>query len=273
MRRELVRLLRATHLIQVADRFASWRAARREARANAQYQASHPRQHFPDPALVFEVTARADYQTYQETGRAHAQLIADMLRETSLPNTPRILDWGCGPGRVLSHLSAALNAPGAQFEGCDPNSQAVRAARRAAPEAKIERLASKPPSPYANEAFDAIYGVSVLTHLPLASATQWVRELARIVRTTGVVLLTSHGARVAGHLGAGSRARFDAGDYVEIGGARPGSRTFVAYFNEDAGMRLFSPYFDSIEFRPSATENVLGQDVWLLREPRRGGGA
>lgn len=269
MRRVALRILRALHLVQAADYFVARHEARKAATANEAYRAAHPDRIFPDPVLVFEVAGHAHLGNFDYTGAAHATLIASYLRETLLPEAPRILDWGCGLGRVLAHLPATLAAPGATFHGCDPDARAIAHDRRALPGVAFDQIEALPPTPYAAQSFDAIYGVSVLTHMPERVAQAWLAELARIVTDGGVVILTSHGEATACVLTAAQRARFAAGAYVAVGGAKVGSRTYLSYFNEAAGRRLFAPYFADVAFHPFADDGI-GHDFWLLRAPRRG---
>jgi SAM-dependent methyltransferase len=268
LRAALLRFLRATHLIQFADRIAAHRAVHANAQANADYRAAHPNRTFPDPAFVFEVAGHAKLKSFDLSGQTHAREIASILRENALTASPAILDWGCGPARILAHLPAALNAPDARLHGCDPNPRAIAYARATLASISFEHSAEAPPLPYAAESFDAIYGVSILTHLPEAQAQTWVAELARVARNDGIVLLSAHGADASARLPSPVRARFDAGDYVEVGGAKAGSRTYVSYFNESAGRRLFAPHFADIAHKPA--NPVIGHDLWLLRAPRSG---
>jgi SAM-dependent methyltransferase len=268
LRRLALRTLRALHLIQAADYFAARADARKYRDINAAYRAAHSERVFPDPVLVFEVAGHARLDAFDQSGAVHAQAIASLLRETPLPEAPRILDWGCGLGRILAHLPATLAAPAAQFHGCDPSARAIAYDEHALPDAAFEHIAHDPPTPYAPRAFDAIYGVSILTHMPERTAQAWLAELARLVTDNGVVIVTSHGRATISVLTDAQRARFNAGEYIAIGGAKIGSRTYLSYFNEDAGKRLFAPYFADITFRPFSGEGV-GHDFWLLRAPRR----
>ena len=130
MRRTLLRILRATHLIQFADRTLALRAVSKQARANDAYRATHPERVFPDPALVFETIGEASLEVFDTGGAIIARLIADHLLQTGLPRAPRILDWGAGAGRLLVQLPALLNAPDARYFGCDPNPRAVAHVQR-----------------------------------------------------------------------------------------------------------------------------------------------
>lgn len=263
MRRGLLRILRATHLIQIADQFVAARAVHKNARANDIYRAAHPERRFPDPALVFEVAGHAHLQAFDESGARDAARIASLLPNAQ--HARRVLDWGCGPGRVLAHMRTLL--PQAEFNGCDPDPRALASASASLPEISFTRIGPAPPTPFAPASFDAIYGVSILTHLPEQRARVWIAELARLLDPDGAVLVTTHGARTAERLPPELQARFDAGDYVIRGGAKIGSRTYVSYFNEAAGRALFSPWFGDIAFHPGNAEFI--QDIWVLRAPRR----
>ncbi len=266
-----MRLLRATHLIQFADGLAAQRAVHKCAPANAQYRAAHPSRAFPDPALVYEVSAQAHLHSYDVSGQDHARTIAVHLKAAYLDEAPTILDWGCGPGRVLAHLPAALDTPSARFHGCDPNARAIAFATSAFPQIAFTQSHAEPPAPYPDRQFDAIYGISILTHFSRARAEAWLADLARMLRDDGVVILTSHGSEAAARLSPLERARFEAGAYVEHAGAEIGSRTYVSYFNEAGGQRLFAPYFADAVCHAAQTGSPIGHDVWVLRGPRRGG--
>ncbi len=268
MRQALLRALRAAHLIQAADYFAARAAAFRARKENAAYRAAHPGRVFPDPALVFEVAGHASLTTFDQTGALHAKLIADLMRDADVQPGARILDWGCGPGRVLAHLPALRNDARASYVGCDPLASAIRHAQRAIPGVTFTRIRTNPPTPYPPASFDALYGISILTHMPEATARAWIAELARLIADSGVAIVSSHGEAAARGLTADERTQFDAGAYVVRGGASSGSRTYVSYFNETAGRRLFEAAFGDVIYRPSP-EGGLGHDFWLLRHPRR----
>jgi|CXWL01.1.fsa_nt_gi SAM-dependent methyltransferase len=267
MRRTLLRLLRAARLIGLADRVFAWRAAHKLRHVNEAYRREHPEFTFPDPMLVFEVAGHASLEAFDRSGARHAQMVTSLLRDARLPASPRVLEWGCGPARVLRHLQAALNDGGARLHGCDPDPRALAFAREANPAIAFQSIAPTPPTAYESSTFDAIYGISIFTHLGEVRAGAWAAELARLSKATGCVLVTNHGALAAARLNGARRRDFDAGQYVALGGASEGSRTYVSYFNEAAGRRLFDPFFDDIAFRAAASEE-FGQDIWLLRRPR-----
>ncbi len=103
----------------------------------------------------------------------------------------RILDFGCGSGRVthwLRHL-----ADKAQLTGADINPEAIAWCRENLDfEADFIHNGASPPLPLAAESADLIYGISVLTHLDEDLQFKWLRELHRVAAPGAVVVLTVH---------------------------------------------------------------------------------
>jgi len=103
-----------------------------------------------------------------------------------------ILDFGCGCGRVLVGF-ADLPHRG-ELWGCDIDGEAIAwDSANLAPLAAFRVNGAMPPAPFAQGQFDAVYSVSVFTHLPEEMQFAWLAELRRIVRPGGVVLASVHG--------------------------------------------------------------------------------
>jgi SAM-dependent methyltransferase len=60
--------------------------------------------------------------------------------------------------------------------------------------------ALKPPLPYKNATFDAIYAISLLIHLPEDLQDARLKELLRVVKIDGVLLLSVHSDAANGML-------------------------------------------------------------------------
>jgi SAM-dependent methyltransferase len=54
----------------------------------------------------------------------------------------------------------------------------------------------EPPLDYADETFDLVFSISVFTHLDEAMQFGWLRELKRVTKPGGYLLLTVHGEHV-----------------------------------------------------------------------------
>jgi len=154
---------------------------------------------FPDPPrarpvppehLQIRVTGAAA-GAFVATGRAAADQVAALVAKGGQPITAyqRILDFGCGCGRVISPL-ADLH-PGAQLAGCDIDHEAIAWCAGALGHlAEFKPNGTAPPLPWADGAFDLVYGLSVFTHLPEDLQWAWLADLERVVRPGGLVLTT-----------------------------------------------------------------------------------
>jgi len=108
--------------------------------------------------------------------------VAELLRNAE-PDVARVLDVGCGTGRS----GRALRAAGfTSIVGCDLSPNALtRAEATGAYERVVEVDLQQLPTPFADDAFDALNCVGVLTYLPDTEAT--LREFFRLVRPGGTI--------------------------------------------------------------------------------------
>jgi SAM-dependent methyltransferase len=100
-----------------------------------------------------------------------------------------VLDWGCGCGRLARHLAPHI---GRQFFGCDIDADNVSWCAANLPGSYKASLLS-PPLPYEDKSFDVIYGLSVFTHLRANWETAWLKELHRVLKPGGTILMSVHG--------------------------------------------------------------------------------
>lgn len=99
------------------------------------------------------------------------------LIESLLPFAgPRLLDLGCGEGRIARHLRAA----GREVVGLDVNPELVREAQQPAFVARLPHLDA-----VRNGSFDGAYVVLVLEHID--DLGRFFYETARVVRSGGVL--------------------------------------------------------------------------------------
>lgn len=151
----------------------------------------------PPPRLMVRVSGNDDADTYLRVGARSAERL---LAATAFAGRPvkDVLDWGCGPGRVAAHIAA--DHPHIVLSGCDPDAEAVDWCRsNVAGDFAVSPL--YPPLAYADESFDAVLGLSVMTHLTRRVQRKWLKELHRVLRPGGVFVATVHGRTAAGEFG------------------------------------------------------------------------
>jgi SAM-dependent methyltransferase len=118
------------------------------------------------------------------------QRAAWLLR--NLSPTGRLLDFGCGTGAFLRALRRA-DAP-LELVGCDVAAGMLAEATRRWDVGPVPELRAVPPGPlpFADAAFDVVTAVSVFHHIVPAERDAVARELLRVVRPHGAVVIFEH---------------------------------------------------------------------------------
>ncbi|MFJ9154047.1 class I SAM-dependent methyltransferase [Streptomyces sp. NPDC102270] len=120
---------------------------------------------------------------FPDDGPAYAAAVTELgLREGD-----RVLDAGCGTGRALPPLRAAVGPSGVVL-GADLTPAMLEAAVRAGRGRDGQLLlADVAALPLRSGSLDAVFGAGLISHLP--RPTDNLRELARVVRPGGVLAL------------------------------------------------------------------------------------
>jgi ubiquinone/menaquinone biosynthesis C-methylase UbiE len=107
----------------------------------------------------------------------------------------RVLDFGCGPGRMIRWL--ATFAEECEIWGVDISARhIVWCQENLSPPFNFATVTTQPHLPFEDKYFDFIYCASVFTHIDdLADA--WLLELKRIMRPGGKLYITVHDKHTA----------------------------------------------------------------------------
>lgn len=103
----------------------------------------------------------------------------------------KVLDWGCGWGRLTRTFAAS-----GQFDeiwGADIDEDNLAWARANIPATAFVQVPLYPPTQLPADHFDLVYAVSVMTHLTREAQESWLAEIRRVLRPGGCAVLTFHG--------------------------------------------------------------------------------
>ncbi|MGW2517941.1 class I SAM-dependent methyltransferase [Streptomyces sp. NPDC001617] len=100
----------------------------------------------------------------------------------------RILDYGCGYGRVTAELK---DRGFSDVSGVDPSSGLVERGRRSRPDLRLDVLRSPPTLPHPSASVDVVLLFAVLTCVPDAAAQRaLVAELVRVLAPGGLLYVS-----------------------------------------------------------------------------------
>lgn len=236
--------------------------------ANLKFRAANPRFAVPPAALLFDAHNHVLAEKYMQTGEEAAGYIA-LLINGHVPGSPdgrAILDWGCGPARVVRHMKTFLEPQDVVY-GTDFNPRTVAWCARKIPSVRFLRNDLSPPLEAAAETFDCVYGMSVLTHLSEEMHYQWRDELMRVLKPEGVLILTTRARHHAERdLTPAELQEYERGACVVQAGVAEGRKWFAAFQSEKfMRQNLFADHaiVDYIS-NPGLTE--FTQDFWVIRK-------
>ena len=239
----------------------------------------------PPLRLRARIGSGYDIRAFVADGRRVADVIEYGLERHGRPldGLGALLDFGCGCGRVTRHLYAGARDP-AVVHGCDVDAEAVAWSARNLPGGTYVPNGFEPPLPFPDEHFDALYSISIFTHLDEAAQGRWLEDVRRVLKPGGLALITTNGpgalemfrtiasnspdftARIhaaeipeSGFLFEPyERSRWNESDFSGIEGAYG-----LSIQTEEQVRAAWSPVLEVVDFGAGVVNN--GQDLVILR--------
>jgi SAM-dependent methyltransferase len=153
----------------------------------------------PPRELLARTNPRFEHQSdewfrdfYLRSGRTRRRAIERALPEDFSFEGRRVLDFGCGAGRVLAQF--AEEAESGEFYGCDLYEPTVAWLQDNLTPPFRFYVDDERPMPHPDDHLDLVYAISVLTHITDGWA-DWLLELHRILKPGGLLLATFIGPR------------------------------------------------------------------------------
>jgi ubiquinone/menaquinone biosynthesis C-methylase UbiE len=116
-------LLRGLGLIYIADwvRYCVQKFKNRN--INKVFKSKHPTVKLPPDYLIYE-SFQLSYQKYYTESIETAKWLSGHLKKHIDLKDKKILDWGCGPGRIIRHLPNVIGN-GCTYFGTDYNKKSI----------------------------------------------------------------------------------------------------------------------------------------------------
>jgi ubiquinone/menaquinone biosynthesis C-methylase UbiE len=259
-------ILRTVGLLNFVEKLRFILSVLRNARENKHFIIKNPNYKLPPQYLAYDAYSQPDWNFYKISGEKTA-LALSKIAERQLKNNRamNVLEWGCGPARVIRHIPNTFGSDSKVY-GCDYNAESIKWCRRYIPDVTFVLNDLLPPLSFESSTFDFVYSISVFTHLSESVSKKWIDELYRVTRPGAVLVISTNGD---------SRMRFllphELSDYKEHGIVirdkfEEGKKMFWAMHSPKYLKEILFKDFTVLDYLPEKFP-YTGQDMWVLRKP------
>ena len=262
---KLSNALRRLKLIYLTD-FVRFRIQKmKNKKANLAFKKEHPNIILPSDYLMYE-SFQINYDKYYNGGLKMAKRLAEHFSRHLELKQKRVLDWGCGPGRIIRHMPNILDN-GCEFFATDYNNESIKWCSENLPNIHFNKNELTADLPYDSNAMDIIYGISIFTHLSEQMHYDWFEELYRILSPGGIMLLTMQGDHFKPKLTDEELSDYNQGKIVVRGNVKEGHRTYSAFHPKGFVKSLFKDV-EILEHivQTSKSKDWVPQDIWIIRK-------
>lgn len=237
----------------------------------------------PPTRLVFEAVIHGWASVYYDSGKlvmdAFRQLLAK--NDIDLTHFERVMDFGCGSGRLLRHLADLKGehpqtatmanerekSNAAELHGTDISDAAIAWSRTHLPFATFQVNKMHPPLDFPDDYFDWIYAHSVFCTWGAARQIEWLPELRRILKPGGILLFTQHGTQYVAKMTPTDKVSYEAGQVVTIDFGEEGSNNFGSFASPQFVQDTLLPDFEVLDWVAGQPRDHLRQDIYIARKP------
>lgn len=264
-KRVISAVLRSLKLLYFADLIRFRLEKFKKRKVNFTFRKNNPEVLLPPDYLMYE-SFQLDYRKYYTESIESAEWLVEYLSKYKKPDHLKILDWGCGPGRVVRHLPKVLGNS-CEYFGTDYNEESIRWCSENLDNINFNLNTLEANLPYPDDFFDFIYGISIFTHLSEEMHYSWTKELFRILKQDGLLFLTTQGDNFKIKLTYSELEKFEKGELVVRGKVKEGHRTYSAFQPEGFMKKLFQneKILEYVKQKPLKGQ-YLPQDIWIVKK-------
>jgi len=264
-RGQISNMLRRFKLIYFTDWLRYYMQKSKNRKINKVFRSENPEVKLPPDYLIYE-SFQINYQKYYTESIDTAKWLANHFKKYIELKDKRILDWGCGPGRIIRHLPTLIGN-GCEYFGTDYNKKSIDWCSKNLSDVKFNRNSLTAQLPFADNFVDVIYGISIFTHLSKQLHFDWYNELYRILKPNGIMFLTTQGDNFKVKLTDTELKIYNDNSLVVRGNVKEGHRTFSAFHPKEFMKKLFynAEILEHIETKPDKG-GWLPQDIWIIKK-------
>jgi SAM-dependent methyltransferase len=232
---------------------------------NRNFKISNPGVKLPPDYLIYE-SFQINYQKYYTDSIETSKWLSNHFRKHIDLRAKRILDWGCGPGRIIRHLPEVIGND-CKYYGTDYNGKSIEWCTKNLTGIEFNTNSLDAVLPYPDDFFDVIYGISIFTHLSEQLHYDWYKELNRILKPNGIMFFTTQGDNYKIKLTQKELDKYDVGQLIVRGKVKEGHRTFSAFHPKGFMTNLFNKadILEHIVTKPDKGK-WIPQDIWIIKK-------
>jgi SAM-dependent methyltransferase len=258
--------IRQLGLLPIVEKFRYVLSVLKYHLKNKSFILENPHFKLPPQTLAYDAYSAPDWFFYKMSGEETSIFLAGIAKKY-LPDvvSPVVLEWGCGPGRVIRHIPLAFPVD-AKVYGSDYNPETIKWCSKNITGINFVLNELQPPLAFRDKFFNFIYSISVFTHLSEEVSHQWIAELFRIASPGAVLVITTNGD---------SKQKFMLTDELETYRKRgilirdkfeEGKKMFMACHSPQYLREKLFKEFEVLEHICSDFPHTT-QDYWILRKP------
>jgi SAM-dependent methyltransferase len=232
---------------------------------NKRFKKAHPQFSMPPASIVFSTCNHVDYERFYYSGIMHAKFLKSLIVQLSNGSHLNIGEWGCGPGRIVRHLTELFDPRSVTWYGTDNDNHAVEWCRSHIPNARFYHNGLLPPLPFDTGFFDIVFARSVFTHLSYPKQRVWIGELHRITRKGGYILFTTHGNRFTRNLLSHEKRVYNRDEMITHRWGKDGSKWFSVYHPPEFVRSVLLKEYTIEETYLHTHGRIFQQDLWIVK--------
>jgi len=264
-RGQISKLLRTFGLIYFTDWLRFYVEKNKNRKENKDFKKKHPNVVLPSDYLMYE-SFQINYRKYYTDSIETAKWLTNHFKNHIELKNRKILDWGCGPGRIIRHLPNIIGND-CEYYGTDYNNKTITWCVQNLKGISFNQNTLQATLPYSDNYFDIIYGISIFTHLSQQMHYDWYNELERILKPNGIMFLTTQGDNFKMKLTDNELQEYNNDLLIVRGKVKEGHRTYSAFHPKRFMFELFKnvEILEHIEL-PYEKGKLPQQDIWIIKK-------
>jgi len=259
-------LIRKTRLLPIVEKFRTALSIISYHFKNKKFITENPSFSIPPQSLAYDAYSAPDWNFYKKSGEETASFLSGVSKKYLQDlSSIKVLEWGCGPGRVIRHIPSVFLSKTNTY-GTDYNEATIAWCKEVILNVNFQQNNLQPPLKFEDNFFDFIYSISVFTHLSEENSHRWIAELYRIAKPSAILVISTNGD---------SRQRFMLNHELKIymengilirGDFEEGKKMFWACHSPKYIREKLFKEFVVLEYLPEGFPHT-SQDCWILRKP------